>query len=63
MNKHDIQIIDLNRESYEIHSKFGKGDNDVHYTPAGNKELAKVITVGLEKEIDLLILATKAIPE
>jgi hypothetical protein len=43
MSRHDIQVVDLNQFSYDIHSKFGKRENDVHYTVEGYKELANVI--------------------
>jgi len=43
MSRHDIQVIDLNKYSYAIHSEFGKGENDVHYTEEGYKKLANVI--------------------
>ena len=54
MSEQGIQVIDLNKFSYDIHSKFGKGDDDVHYTKEGYRELSKVITSTLEREIDKL---------
>ena len=43
MSEHDIQVIDLNKPSYGIHAKFGKGNDDVHFTREGYRELSKVI--------------------
>lgn len=43
MFEHGIQVTDLNKYSYGIHAESGKGDDDVHYTVEGYKELSEVI--------------------
>jgi len=50
MTGHNIQVVDLNQFSYDIHSKFGKRENDVHYTVEGYKELADVIVSAITSD-------------
>ncbi len=50
MTGHNIQVVDLNRFSYDIHSEFGKRENDVHYTVEGYKELADVIVSAITSD-------------
>ncbi len=51
MRKHSIEVFDIYLESKEIHNKYRKDTNSVHYTRKGYKELAKLISVKLEKEL------------
>jgi lysophospholipase L1-like esterase len=51
MAKNNITVNDIYKSSKSIHKKYGKGDNDVHYTPEGYKALAEIISQFLEKEI------------
>ena len=54
MKKHSVLINDLYQESVSIHKAFGVGDDDVHYTDEGNKQLSGLIIEFLEKEIKKL---------
>ena len=51
MKEHGVLINDLYKPSISIHKSNGLGDNDVHYTPEGYKQLAEIIYEFLEKEI------------
>lgn len=51
MKEHRVLINDLYKPSISIHKSNGLGDNDVHYTPEGYKQLGEIIYEFLEKEI------------
>ena len=49
--KHGITINDLYSPSVKIHNALGLGENDVHYTKNGYKELSKYIIQGIERQL------------
>jgi lysophospholipase L1-like esterase len=51
MKKHNVIVNDVYQQSVDIHSKHGKGDNDVHYTTKGYKKLSEPIIKFLESNI------------
>ncbi len=51
MDENGIEIIDIYDISKEIHLKYGKGDNNVHYTKKGYKELGIYISKLLKNKI------------
>lgn len=51
MNKHGIEINDIYEPSIEIHQKYGKGPDNVHYNTQGYKELGQLIIDFLLKKI------------
>ena len=51
MKEHGVLINNLYKPSISIHKSNGLGDNDVHYTPEGYKQLGEIIYEFLEKEI------------
>ncbi|MCG1035793.1 SGNH/GDSL hydrolase family protein [Polaribacter sargassicola] len=51
MQENDIEINDIYKVSKKIHQEYGKGNDDVHYTPKGYEELGKHITKFLEKKL------------
>jgi len=52
MKANGIAINDMYENSKEIHHDLGKGDDDVHYTKEGYKELGKHITAFLKKALN-----------
>lgn len=54
MTENNVTVNDIYEESKKIHKKYGKGNNDVHYTPEGYKALAELIKVHLDNEINKL---------
>jgi lysophospholipase L1-like esterase len=51
MKKHGVELNDIYNQSKKIHARLGKGENDVHYTEEGYRELAEVISGFLESKI------------
>ena len=51
MNENGIEIIDIYDISKDLHSKYGKGDNNIHYTKKGYKELGIYISRILKNKI------------
>jgi hypothetical protein len=51
MKKYGIQVNDIYKKSKAIHKKYGQGNNNVHYKKEGYKELGKLITAYLDKEV------------
>lgn len=51
MKKHSIQVNDIYDDSMHIHSKYGKGSNDVHYNAEGYEQLGELISQFLAIEI------------
>lgn len=51
MKKHNITVNDIYKQSILIHNKYGKGDDDVHYTKKGYEELSKHIIEFLNKNL------------
>lgn len=51
MNKHDILVNDIFKQTKSIHKRFGKGIDDVHYFKEGYNKLGKIISKFLLKEI------------
>lgn len=43
MNKHNVAVCDIYQTSKIIHSKYGKGKDDVHYKKRGYQKLGKEI--------------------
>lgn len=54
MESYNININDIYDKSIEIHRKFGKETNDVHYTKKGYEELGLLISDYLEYKIEEL---------
>lgn len=54
MKKHSIEVNDIYDDSIRIHSKDGKGSNDVHYKAEGYEQLGELISQCLAIEIALL---------
>jgi hypothetical protein len=51
MKKHGVIVNDIYEQSFQIHKKFGKGSDDVHYTNEGYEKLCELVTDFLETEI------------
>lgn len=51
MKSYSVDVIDIYYQSKEIHRKYGKGLNDVHYTPRGYQELSRKIAHELLPEL------------
>ncbi len=51
MEKHDVLINDIYKQSIPIHKKYGMGSDNVHYTDEGYKKLSKPLIDFLEKEM------------
>ncbi|ALJ06815.1 hypothetical protein APS56_09790 [Pseudalgibacter alginicilyticus] len=51
MQENGVEINDIYKVSKKIHQEYGKGNDDVHYTPKGYEELGKPIAKFLEKEL------------
>jgi len=51
MKKHGVIVNDIYEQSIQIHKKFGKGSDDVHYTNEGYEKLCELVTDFLETEI------------
>jgi len=51
MKKHGVLVNDIYEQSIQIHKKFGKGSDDVHYTNEGYEKLCELVTDFLETEI------------
>ncbi|MBP0904159.1 SGNH/GDSL hydrolase family protein [Mariniflexile gromovii] len=51
MEAHSVIINDIYDASKEIHSKYGKGNDDVHYTPKGYEALGEHIAGFLKQEL------------
>lgn len=51
MKKHSITVNDIYESSTHIHKSYGKGSDDVHYTPEGYEQLSKLVTSFIEKEL------------
>ena len=54
MKKHGVIVNDIYEQSIQIHKKFGKGSDDVHYTNEGYEKLCELVTDFLETEIRLM---------
>ena len=53
MKANGVKINDIHEASIEIHLKYGKGDDDVHYTQKGYEALGCLISYFLEQELKL----------
>lgn len=53
MRKHNVMVNDIYERSIPIHTQFGMGNNDVHYTSDGYEQLSKHIIDCLSKELKL----------
>ena len=51
MEAHGVAINDIYNKSKRIHRKYGKGNDDVHYTKEGYEKLGKHITRFLKKKM------------
>jgi len=51
MRKHGVIVNDIYEQSIQIHKKFGKGSDDVHYTNEGYEKLSELVTDFLEAEL------------
>lgn len=51
MEKHSIIVNDIYESSIPIHKEYGLGSDNVHYTKEGYKELSKLISDFLSKEM------------
>jgi lysophospholipase L1-like esterase len=51
MKKNGIAVNDIFAKTKSTHKKYGKGSDDVHYTPEGYKKIATFIVRMLRKEI------------
>jgi lysophospholipase L1-like esterase len=51
MKKHNIRVNDIYNESLDIHTKYGKGPKDVHYSEEGYEKLSELIIKFLETVI------------
>ncbi len=51
MQKHSVEVNDIYEKSAAIHQKFGKGNDDVHFTEKGYKKISKLIIQSLKKEL------------
>ena len=51
MKKHGVIVNDIYEQSIQIHKKFGKGSDDVHYTNEGYEKLCELVNDFLETEI------------
>lgn len=54
MLKYGVKVNDIYKESKSIHKDFGQGVNNVHYKKEGSKELSKLISTSLSKELELI---------
>ncbi len=54
MKKHSVRVNNIYYSSVEIHKKFGKGSDDVHYSSEGSAALAELIIEFLLKELDTI---------
>ena len=52
MKANGVKINDIYKTSKRIHKKFGKGNDDVHYTPAGYEALGQHVSNFLQKKAD-----------
>lgn len=52
MKKYNVTVNDIYKESKSIHTKFGKGTDDVHYFEQGYEQLSKKIVEFLEVQIN-----------
>ena len=51
MRKYNVDVNDIYDESVNIHKKYGKGLDDVHYTKKGYEKLGKLISNFIKKYI------------
>ncbi|MEO9475975.1 MAG: SGNH/GDSL hydrolase family protein [Cyclobacteriaceae bacterium] len=51
MKAHNVAVNDIYKKSKPIHRKYGKGDDDVHYTQQGYEQLGKPIFKYLKKSL------------
>ncbi|AWW32714.1 SGNH/GDSL hydrolase family protein [Echinicola strongylocentroti] len=51
MKENNVMINDIYQSSISIHHEYGKGNDDVHYTPSGYEKLGKEIADFLKREI------------
>ncbi|REE00155.1 SGNH/GDSL hydrolase family protein [Marinoscillum furvescens] len=51
MKAHGVAVNDIYAKSRRIHRKYGKGDDDVHYTEKGSEKLGKHISNYLKKQL------------
>ncbi len=51
MKENGVKVNDIYKASIDIHAKYGKGDDDVHYHPEGSKALGLFISDFLKQEI------------
>jgi len=54
MKAHQVVVNDIYKKSKRIHQKYGKGNDDVHYTKPGYEKLGMEISDFLTKEIKQL---------
>ena len=52
MKANGVKVNCIYKASKKVHKKFGKGEGDVHYTPAGYDALGKHISNFLRKKAD-----------
>ena len=52
MKANGVKVNCIYKASKKNHKKFGKGEGDVHYTPAGSEALGKHISNFLRKKAD-----------
>ena len=52
MKANGVKINDIYKKSKRIHKKFGKGNDDVHYTSAGYEALGQHVSKFLQKKAD-----------
>lgn len=51
MKKYGVEINDLHNYSSGIHSKYAKGNGDVHYTEEGYRQFAEHVTEAIKKAL------------
>ena len=51
MKENGIMVDDLNVISKDIHTKFGVGDDDVHFQKEGYKMLAQSVSESIKKAL------------
>ena len=52
MNKHNVLVNDIYKQSVGIHKRFGKGSDDVHYVNQGYEKLGKKIAKFLYSQLN-----------
>lgn len=54
MKRHSVTVNDLYGQSVQIHQRFGKGSDDVHYSSQGYEKLSELVTGLLNTEIETM---------